>query len=255
MSSDRQDAARQETLMTVGRSLAILRAMDIHSTQHGVRLSQHGVVISELRTSAGPTHSVFDVLAAVIAVLAPRGRIGILGFAGGGIMAPLAALGVTERVTTVDLDRASYDLFQRHCAAWLHRVSWQQADAAKWLRRQPATFDLLLDDLSVPWDGDVVKPHISWNGLPALILQRLSPDGIAVFNLLPLADGRWQPELEELASRFNTARMIHLDEFDNRILIAGSTLPTARVLGRRLRQALQAIRSRQTGRIHLRQHH
>lgn len=238
--------------MTVARGLAILRGMDIHSTRHGVRLSQHGVVISELRTSPGPTHSVFDVLAAVIAVLAPRGRIGILGFAGGGIMAPLTALGVTERVTTVDLDRASYDLFRRHCRAWSRRVAWQQADAAKWLRRQPRTFDLLLDDLSVPRDGDVVKPDISWNGLGKLMRQKLKPQGIAVFNLLPLADGTWQPVLPRLAGLFDATLVLHLDDFDNRILIGARCLPTARALGRQLRQALRAIRSRQAGRIRLR---
>lgn len=226
--------------------------MDITSTKHGLRLSQHGVVISELRTTPGPTHSVFDVLAAVVAVLAPPRRIGILGFAGGGMMAPLAALEMETAFDSVDLDRASYDLFCRYCPQWSHRVNWHRADAAAWLQRQPSTFGLLLDDLSVPGNGDVVKPDISWNGLPALIHQRLRPDGIAVFNLLPLADGRWQPELKELASRFKTARMIHFDEYDNRILIAARALPSARALGRRLREALRTIRSRQAGRIYLR---
>ena len=78
----------------------------ITPTKHGLRLSQHGVVISELRTSAGPTHSVFDVLAAAIAVLAPTGRIGVLGFAGGGMIAPLRGLGVASVIDSVDLDRA-----------------------------------------------------------------------------------------------------------------------------------------------------
>ena len=59
--------------------------MDITSTKHGLRLSQHGVVISEMRATPGPTHSVFDVLAALVAVLMPAGRIGVLGFAGGGM--------------------------------------------------------------------------------------------------------------------------------------------------------------------------
>ena len=53
--------------------------MDITATRHGLRLSQHGVVISEMRTAAGPTHSVFDVLAALVPLLAPRGRVGVLG--------------------------------------------------------------------------------------------------------------------------------------------------------------------------------
>ncbi|MCW5553738.1 MAG: hypothetical protein KIS67_16465 [Verrucomicrobiae bacterium] len=227
--------------------------MDIACTKHGLRLSQHGVVISELRTTPGPTHSVFDVLAAVVATLAPHGRIGILGFAGGGMMAPLAALEMETAIDSVDLDRASYDLFRRHCPEWSRRVNWYHADAAGWLQRQPSNFRLLLDDLSVPSAGDVVKPDISWNGLPALIQQRLRPDGIAVFNLLPLADGRWQPELPRLANRFKTACVIHLDEYDNRILIAARALPSARALGRRLRAALRTIRSRQAGRIQMRQ--
>ena len=54
--------------------------MDITHTEHGLRLSQHGVVISELRTSSGPTHSVADVLAGLISVLRPEGRVGVLGF-------------------------------------------------------------------------------------------------------------------------------------------------------------------------------
>jgi hypothetical protein len=238
--------------MTVARRLAILRAMDIQSTRHGVRLSQHGVVISELRTSPGPTHSVFDVLAAVIAVLAPRGRIGILGFAGGGIIAPLTALGVTTRLAAVDLDRGSYNLFRRHCPAWSGRVAWQQADAAEWLRRQPAPFDLLLDDLSVPCDDDVVKPEISWNGMGGLMRQKLKPQGFAICNLLPSAHGRWEPRLGQLAGLFEANLVLHLDEFDNRILIAARTLPSAHALGRQVRQQLQAIRSRQAGRIHIR---
>src|SRR6187402_1025733 len=107
--------------------------MDIASTKHGLRLSQHGVVISELRTSPGPTHSVFDVLAALIAILAPVGRIGVLGFAGGGMMAPLRGLGVESTIDSVDLDRAGYDLFRRHCPAWAEQVNWREADAVAWL--------------------------------------------------------------------------------------------------------------------------
>jgi len=90
--------ARQDSRVTI-----------ITPTKHGLRLSQHGVVISELRTSPGPTHSVFDVLAATIAVLAPKNRIGVLGFAGGGMMSPLRGLGVEAAIDSVDLDRAGYD--------------------------------------------------------------------------------------------------------------------------------------------------
>ena len=224
----------------------------ITPTKHGLRLSQHGVVISELRTSPGPTHSVFDVLAATIAVLAPKDRIGVLGFAGGGMIAPLRGMGVTSVIDSVDLDRAGYDLFRQHCPEWAGGVKWQQADAVAWLREQPRTFGLLMDDLSVPQDGDVFKPAISWDVLPELMRSRLRPGGFGVFNLLPEPGDTWNSDLTRVVSLFKTARIIDLDDFENHILIAGETLPTARELGSRLRQSLRRIRSRQAGRIQVR---
>lgn len=226
--------------------------MDITPTKHGLRLSQHGVVISELRTAPGPTDSVFDVLAALIAALAPAGRVGVLGFAGGGMMAPLRGLGVEAVIDSVDLDRAGYDLFREHCPEWANRVRWQQADAVKWLRGQRAKFDLLMDDLSIPRDGDVFKPDISWTILPKLIRQRLRPGGFAVFNLMLSPGDSWKAALPKVTQHFAAARLVHLDEFENRILIAGEQLPSARALGVSLRRELHRLRSRQATRIQVR---
>ena len=224
----------------------------ITPTKYGLCLSQHGVVISELRTSPGPTHSVFDVLAATIAVLAPKDRIGVLGFAGGGMMSPLRGLGVEAVIDSVDLDRAGYDLFRQHCPEWADGVNWQQADAVAWLREQPRAFGLLMDDLSVPQDGDVFKPAVSWDVLPKLMRSRLCPGGFGVFNLLPAPGGTWNSDLTRIVSVFKTARIIDLDDFENHILITGDVLPTARELGSQLRQSLRHLRSRQAGRIQVR---
>jgi spermidine synthase len=226
--------------------------MLVTPTEHGLRLSQHGVVISELRTSPGPTHSVFDVLAASIAVLAPAGRVGVLGFAGGGMMAPLRALGVTAAIHSVDLDRSGYDLFREHCPHWKGGVNWQQADAVAWLQQQPDDFGFLLDDLSVPQDDDVFKPAISWDVLPELMRARLRPGGFGVFNLLPAPDRTWKNDVNKIVERFGAARLVYLEDFENRILITGAALPTARELGSLLRQALERLHSRQAGRIQLR---
>ena len=226
--------------------------MDITRTKHGLRMSQHGVVISELRTSSGPTHSVADLLAACIGVLRPEGRIGVLGFAGGGMQAPLCALGVGTRIDTVDLDRSGYELFCEHCPAWIARVNWQQADAVEWLCAQPNNFDLLVEDLSVPSDRDVFKPAITWEVLPELIRDRLVPGGIAVFNLLPPPSGIWIRELEWMADTFGEARLVSFDDFANRILVAGKALPPGRAFGALLRSALRGMGSLQAERIHVR---
>ena len=226
--------------------------MDITKTKHGLRLSQHGTVISELRTTPGPTGSVADLLAGLIRVLKPEGRLGVLGFAGGGMQAPLCALGVETAVEAVDLDRMGYDLFRWHCPGWARRVKWKKADAVKWLRSQTASFDLIIEDLSVPHDGDVFKPDITWGVLPPLIRDRLAPGGIAIFNLMPPPGGVWLHERDRMARMFGAARLVSFDDFTNHILIAGKSVPPVRELGKMLRVALRGIGSVQAERIHLR---
>ena len=226
--------------------------MDIIKTKRGLRMSQHGTVISELRTSPGPTDSVADILASLIAILNPPGRVGLLGFAGGGTQAPLAALGVGTVMHAVDLDRMGYDLFRWHCPEWVRRVKWKKADAVKWLRSQPADFGLLIEDLSIPSEGDVFKPGITWDILPPLIRDRLAPGGTAVFNLLPPPGGVWLAHLHRMARIFGEARLVSFDDFTNRILIAGKSVPPVRELGKSLRAALRTIGSVQADRIHLR---
>ena len=54
--------------------------MKITRTKHGARMSQGGAVLSEVLAKPGPTHSVFDLLAALVHVLAPGPRVGVLGF-------------------------------------------------------------------------------------------------------------------------------------------------------------------------------
>lgn len=224
--------------------------MQVIRTRHGLRLSQHGVVISELRTSPGPTHSVFDVLAALMALLRPEGKIGVLGFAGGGMLAPLQALGMKSPFATVDLDRESYDLFRRECPDWGQQVHWHHGDAAKWLRKRTEKFDLLMDDLSVPQNGDVVKPEVCWDVLPNLMRRRLKRDGVAVFNLVSPPPEGWKRGMARLATGFDNAQVVTFQEYENRILLVGN-LPSTQRLGRELQRSLKRIRSRQGGRVQL----
>jgi hypothetical protein len=131
-------------------------------------------------------------------------------------------------------------------------VNWHQADAVEWLCAQTADFDLLVEDLSVPSDGDVFKPAITWEVLPELIHGRLVPDGIAVFNLLAPPSGIWIREVEWMSAVFGEARLVSFDDFTNRILVAGKALPPAREFGALLRSSLRRIGSRQAERIHVR---
>lgn len=164
-------------------------------------------------------------------------------------MAPLVQLGFEATIETVDLDAESHEFFRRHCRDWSRLIHWTHADAEHWLRRQRRPFGLLVEDLSEPWENDVKKPDICWSSLPPLIRQRLSPEGIAVFNLLKPKSDRWEPDLSRLARHFGEARVVFLDDFENRLLIAGRDLPSARALSSLLRTALGNLKSRQRDRF------
>ncbi|MEC9081308.1 MAG: hypothetical protein VYE44_05980, partial [Verrucomicrobiota bacterium] len=66
---------------------------EVKPTGRGARLVQNGSVLSEVLAQPGPTNSVFDALAALVRLFSPGARVGLLGFAGGGIIAPLRAMG------------------------------------------------------------------------------------------------------------------------------------------------------------------
>jgi hypothetical protein len=226
--------------------------MEIQATSGGIRLSQHGVVISEVRLKPGPTHSVFDVLAGLVAVLRPQARVGVLGFAAGGMMAPLRALGCDVRVDAVDLDAGSYGVFEKHCSAWARDVSWQQADAVTWLSRCRGKYSVLVDDLSVPMSGDVFKPDVSWDEIPTWMSRRLGARGVGIFNCLPGPDGRIPSVFAERLAPLGPALVILLDDFENKVVMAGPGTPSARWVGKELRSALRRIGSLQSDRVQVR---
>jgi spermidine synthase len=221
-------------------------------TRRGARLVQDDVVLSEMLAQPGPTHAFFDVLAAAVAALAPGPRFAMLGFAGGGVMAPLRAMGFEHRVEAVDLSRAGLDLFRELAGTWAGAVRFTQADAAVWLRRRRARYHVIMDDLSTPSSAGVVKPRVSFDTLPALVRDRLRPSGIAIANLLSLPGTPWTSLLARVAWPYRRSVVITLDEYENRIVVSGSALGTAADVSRRVRAALRGIGSQQAPKIAVR---
>ena len=219
--------------------------MRIERTGRGARLVQDDVVLSEILARPGATHSLFDVLAAAVAALSPGPRFAMLGFAGGGMVAPLRAMGCDHPVEAVDLSTMGESLFRELSAGWCGDVRLHQDDAAGWLRRQTGTFHAIVEDISTPSPAGVIKPYDSFDALPDLIRGRLGRGGVAVVNLLPLPGTPWDSIIARVAHPFARAHVVLLDEYDNRILLAGESLPDARSVSRALRTPLQAIGSNQ----------
>jgi hypothetical protein len=226
--------------------------MEVVRTARGARIVEGDVILSEILAAPGPTHSLFDVLAACVAALAPGPRCALLGFAGGGIVAPLRAMGFPHPLLAVDLSRDGERVFRRLSGGWAGSVRLAQDDAVAWLRRQRRAFDLIVEDLSVPSPAGTVKPYASFDSLPALVRSRLRRHGVAVTNLLPLAGTSWDALLARVALPHRRAVVLTLDEYENRFVLAGHALPTAAEVSLRIRRALRGMGSYQAARIRLR---
>ena len=217
--------------------------MRVVRTHQGARIEQGDLVLSEIRSEPGPTDSLFDVLAACMASLVPGHRAAVLGFAGGGLVAPLRAMGFGHPLTAVDLSLQYEPLFRELSEPWCGHVDVVQAEASAWLKRDDRSWDLLLDDLSADGPQGETKPEVSLTTLPDLMARRLQPRGIAVTNVLPVPSVAWRTLLPTLARPYRRAHVLTFDAWENRVLIAGNHLGTARETAAPIRHALRVIGS------------
>ena len=120
-------------------------------------------------------------------------------------------------------------------------VLFEESDAVTWLRGQGRRFDAIVEDLSVPIAGDVVKPSVSWEILPSIMRRKVRAPGVLISNLLPTPGVSWS-EMEHAVGR-GPAVVVGPEEFYNRVLIQGAPAANARAVGAHLRGALRALGS------------
>lgn len=200
-------------------------------------------VLSEILARPGATHSVFDVLAGCVASLAPGPRVALLGFAGGGIVAPLRAMGFDGPLDAVDLSARGERIFRKLSSSWCGTVRFSENDAVRWLRRNRRRYHLVVEDLSVTKAGEATKPAVSFETLPRLIRASLAPGGFVVFNLLPVPGLTWRRLIDGVCEKYSEACLVTLEEFENRVVVAGRRLPATRRISERLRARLREIDS------------
>ncbi len=223
-----------------------------YRTRRGWRFIDRGTIVTEVLCSPGPTHTIFDILAASC-LLVPHARdIALLGFGGGSVLAALRALGSRGQVHAVDLDPEPWNLLRGATSGWLRPVQWRRADAVHWLRKSRRPFDVLIEDLSVGPGSGVIKPRETWTDLPGLMADRLRPGGLAVVNLLRREAWDWRESIQIVAAPFREVLLVTSDDHENRVLLAGDTWRDARRVGRQIRDALRRLGSRQATKVRVR---
>jgi spermidine synthase len=173
----------------------------------------------------------------------------LLGFAIGGIVAPLRAMGWPHRLHAVDRSLDLVPLFRDVAGEWAGEVRVVKADAAAWLRRSRTPWDVVVEDLTVRGTACAIKPALCVDVLPQLVRDRLAPRGVVAINVLPVPGLGWSELLDRLAAPHGAALVVDPEEYENRVLLAGPGVPAARTAGRQLRAALRRIHSRQADRF------
>jgi spermidine synthase len=190
------------------------------------------------RPGAVATRCVWDAIAAPLLWLPPhrRRRVLCLGLGGGSVARIVRALAPEAEIRGVELDAEVVKLARRHLDLDAIGVEVEIADAHAWLASQdPAEgrWDAILEDVFIGRGDDVRKPD--WIPEPAHHLAKglLAPGGVLVSNTLD-EHARVARTLRE---RFGAVVSIAVEDYDNRVLVAGGAGLTGLALRERIRRS------------------
>lgn len=202
--------------------------VEVRIGRRGRALHIDGTFASWYTPGLPTTGSVWDALAAPILALPPRRRrsVLILGLGGGSVARALRAVVPCVHIVGVE----SNGEVLRAARRWLDLdelgVEVVEADARAYLTRARRRYDLVVEDVFVGRGRGVRKPD--WLPRPGLELARarLAPGGLLVANTLD--DSR--DVAAELRRLFQARLAIGVEDYDNRIFVAGRRPLSAHVL-------------------------
>jgi spermidine synthase len=194
----------------------------------GKRLIVDETFASLYRPETPATGCVWDALAAPILALAPerRRRVLLLGLGGGSVARLVRALAPEADLVGVELDAEVVRLARAHFGLDALDLEVRVEDARAVLRRETRRFDLVVEDVFVGRGDAVHKPD--WLPHPGLDLAAglVAPGGLLVSNALDEA----RSVAAALNSRFPGLLRIEVEDYDNRIFVAGPATLDARAL-------------------------
>lgn len=175
---------------------------------------------SSFRPGEVATHCVWDAIAAPILWLSPkrRRRILILGLGGGSVARLARAMAPDAEIVGVELDPEVVRLARAHLELDALDLRIEIADALAWLKTAKGRFDAILEDIFIGRGDDVHKP--AWIPEPGhrLARARLAAGGVLVSNTLD----EHADVARSLRAAFPALVTIETEDYDNRVLVAGS---------------------------------
>ncbi|MFP6640453.1 MAG: methyltransferase domain-containing protein [Myxococcota bacterium] len=174
------------------------------------------------------TLNVWDAIAAPLLALpeSRRKRVLLLGLGGGSVARIIRALAPGALIVGVEFDSEVVAAARAHFGLGALRLEVIVADALDVLRRERRRFDLVVEDLFVGHGDAVRKPD--WIPAPGLDLAErlLRPGGLLVSNNLDEA----RRVGVHLRARFPGLLSLEVDDYENRVFVAGPARLDARTL-------------------------
>jgi len=200
----------------------------VEKDRFGRRLIVDETFASSYRPDTPATGCVWDALAAPVLALPPRRRrrMLVLGLGGGSVARILRHLAPEAEIVGVELDPEVIAQARKHFDLDALGLEILSEDALEVLHREKRRFDYIVEDVFIGRGDAVHKP--GWLPLPGLHLAaaRLARGGLLVSNALDEAPS----VAAELGGRFPGLLRIEVEDYDNRVFVAGPRGLDARAL-------------------------
>lgn len=207
--------------------------VEVRVGRRGRALHIDGSFASWYTPGRSVTGSVWDALAAPILALPPRRRrsVLLLGLGGGSVARVLRAVAPGVHIVGVESNGAVLRAARRWLDLDRLGVEVVEADAGAYLTRARRRFDLVVEDVFEGRGRAIRKPK--WLPRPGLELARarLAPGGLLAANTLDES----RAVASELRRLFQARLAIGVEDYDNRIFVAGRRPLSARALRAALR--------------------
>ena len=207
--------------------------VEVKLGRRGRSLRIDGTFASYYEPGLPLTGSVWDALAVPLVLLPPARRrsVLVLGLGGGSVARVVRALAPAARIVGIEKNREVLGAARRWLELDALGVEVVQADAREYLARARRRFDVIVEDVFVGRGRAVHKP--AWLPAPGLELarRRLARRGLLVSNTIDES----RATLRALRRLFPATVGIEVEDYDNRVLVAGPRMLDARTLRRAVR--------------------
>ena len=211
-----------------GNSRASRPRVRVQNSRYGRELIVDETFASLQRPGEIATGSVWDAIAAPLLALEPKRRkkVLLLGLGGGSVARIVRALAPQALIVGVELDPEVVAAARAHFGLSSLGLEVIVDDAHEVLRRERRRFDFVVEDIFIGRGDEVRKP--TWLPSPGhdLAARLLKPGGVLVSNTLDEARSVGM----HLRARFPGLLSVDVEDYENRIYVAGSESLDARTL-------------------------